>query len=73
MGVVELALGVHQRGLAWVCGMGLVVWAGVDWSRGLVGLVTLALGVSQHVLVQILGGPRGTRLHPAYHLLLVLS
>lgn len=72
LGVVQVTLGVHERGGGRVRRMGLVVGAGIGRSRG---LVALGLGVAQHVLVHVLGGARcrgTTSLQTPHHLLVIL-
>lgn len=70
LGVVQVTLGVHERRGRGVCGMGLVMGAGI--GRG-GGLVTLGLRVAQHV--HVLGRTRcrgTTSLYTPHHLLVIL-
>lgn len=72
LGVVQVTLGVHERGRGRVRRVRLVVGAGI--GRG-GWLVALRLGVAQHVLVYVLGRARcrgTTSLHTSHHLLLIL-
>lgn len=72
LGVMQVTLGVHERGWGRVRIVGLVMGAGI--GRG-GGLVALGLGVAQYVLFHVLGGARcrgSTSLHTSHHLLIIL-
>lgn len=72
LGIVQVTLGVHERGGGRVRRVRLVVGAGICRIRG---LVALGLRVSQHVLVHVLRGARcrsSTSLHTPHHLLVIL-
>lgn len=73
LGVMQMALGIHERRRGRVRRVGLVVGA-VKCGRG--GLVALRLRVSEDVLVHVLGGARcrgTTRLNTPHYVLLILS